>query len=51
MQCSISECRQRAVRTVRIGFREKRNLCKRHYELFVSRDEAHPARFTRASEI
>lgn len=51
MRCSISECREEAIGTVRISFRETRNLCKRHYELFAAKDLPHKASFKRASDI
>ena len=51
MQCSISECKSKSVTTVKISFRETRNLCKRHYELYVSKDLKHPTEFTKASKI
>ena len=31
LQCSISECKHKALETVKISFRETRNLCKEHY--------------------
>ena len=49
MQCSISECRLEATRRVQISFRETRNLCERHYRLFMDRDRSHPVSFARAS--
>lgn len=50
MQCSISECKSKAVKTVGIGFREKRNLCKKHYALFMDKDVKHASNFIRASD-
>ncbi|WP_299291886.1 hypothetical protein [Nitrosopumilus sp.] len=51
MQCSISECKLQSIKTVKISFRETRNLCKKHYELFISKNETHPTKFTKASQI
>ena len=51
MQCSITECKERSVKIVRIGFKEKRRLCKKHYLLFQNRKEDHVPKFTKASEI
>ena len=49
MQCSISECKQKAIETVQISFRETRNLCKGHYELFRNKDRKHIPKFSKAS--
>lgn len=51
LQCSISECKQRAVETVKISFRETRNLCKEHYKLFKNKDIKHIANFSKASKF
>jgi len=51
MQCSISECKSKGVQTVKIGFKEKRNLCKYHYELFKNKDKIHAPIFNKASKI
>ncbi|RNJ76487.1 MAG: hypothetical protein EB829_00700 [Nitrosopumilus sp. H8] len=51
MQCSISECRRKAARTIQIGFRETRNLCAEHLRLFEGRDAEHPVEIARASDI
>ncbi|MCV0401865.1 MAG: hypothetical protein K5777_07820 [Nitrosopumilus sp.] len=50
MQCSISECKQKAIETVKISFRETRNLCDEHYKLFKNKDKKHHPRFSKASE-
>ena len=51
MKCSISECKEKSIKTVYIGFKEKRHLCKKHYLLFQNRKEEHVPKFTKASEI
>lgn len=51
MQCSISECKMRAVETVKIGFKEKRNLCEAHYKLFINKESVYKPSFTRAIEF
>lgn len=51
MQCSISECKMKSVQSVSIGFKEKRNLCKYHYRLFINKNDKHEPRFTKASEF
>ena len=51
MQCSISECKLKAIKTVKISFRETRNLCKNHYKLFNNKDEKYISKFTRASKF
>ena len=51
MQCSISECKLKAIETVKISFRETRNLCKEHYELFKNKDKKHITNFTKASKF
>lgn len=49
MQCSISECKQKAIHIVSISFKETRNLCHVHYNLFKNKDDKHLANFTKAS--
>ena len=51
MQCSISECKSKAGKTVKISFRETRNLCKDHYKLLKNKDKKHHPNFTKASEF
>ena len=51
MQCSISECKQQAIQTVKISFKENRKLCKNHYKLFKNKDEKHMPSFSKASKI
>lgn len=51
MQCSISECKSKAIQTVSISFKETRNLCKYHYNLFKNKDQEHKPQFTKASKI
>ena len=50
LQCSISECKLSAEKTVKISFRETRNLCKKHYQIFVNKNKEHKVNFTKASE-
>ena len=50
LQCSISECKLVAEETVKISFRETRNLCKKHYQIFINKNKEHPVNFTKASE-
>ncbi len=50
MQCSISECKSEAVKTVKISIKESRNLCKKHYALFKDKDVKHASNFIRASK-
>jgi hypothetical protein len=47
LQCSISECKQKAVETVKISFRET----KEHYKLFKNKDRKHIANFSKASKF
>jgi len=51
MQCSISECKSRAIQIVRIGFKEKRNLCRTHYDLFKNKDQVYSPNFSKASNF
>ncbi|EIJ65582.1 hypothetical protein BD31_I1661 [Candidatus Nitrosopumilus salaria BD31] len=51
MKCSISECKEKAAETVKISFRETRNLCMNHYKLFKNKDEKHLPSFSKASKI
>jgi len=49
LQCSISECKLKAIETVKISFRETRNLCKEHYKLFKNKDKKHLPNFSKAT--
>jgi len=51
LQCSISECKHRALETVKISFRETRNLCKEHYNLFKNKDAKYGVNFSKASKF
>ena len=51
MKCSISECKKDATKTVEISFRESRNLCKNHYELFKNKDRKYLANFIKAKKL
>ena len=51
MQCSISECKEKAIQSVKISFKETRNLCKNHYRLFKNKGEKHTATFSKASKF
>ena len=35
LQCSISECKQKSIQTVKISFKENRNLCKKHLTYYL----------------
>jgi len=51
LQCSISECKIKATQSVKIGFKETRNLCEYHYNLFRNKDKKHIPNFSKASEF
>jgi hypothetical protein len=51
LQCSISECKLKAIQIVSIGFKEKRNLCRHHYDLFKNKDQVHAPSFSNASKL
>jgi len=51
MQCSISECKSTAAQIVKIGFKEKRNLCQYHFELFKNKDTEYAPNFSKASKL
>ena len=51
MQCSISECKEKAIETVQISFKETRNLCKVHFRLFKNKDKKHNPIFSKASDF
>jgi len=51
MQCSISECKEKAIETVQISFKETRNLCKEHVRLFKNKDKKHNPTFSKASDF
>ena len=51
LQCSISECKSKSVETVKISFRETRNLCREHLKSFSNKDKEYFPRFTKASKI
>ena len=51
LQCSISECKRKALETVKISFRETRNLCKEHHKLFKNKDRKYNANFLKASDF
>jgi hypothetical protein len=51
LQCSISECKEKAIQTVKISFKETRNLCKNHHNLFKNKDEKHIPTFSKASKF
>jgi hypothetical protein len=51
LQCSISECKLTAIQTVKIGFKETRNLCDHHYSLYKNKDEKHTPNFNKASKL
>lgn len=51
VQCSISECKMKAIQSIKIGFKEKRNLCKYHYELFINKEKKYKLIFIKASDF
>ena len=51
LQCSISECKEKAIQTVKISFKENRNLCKHHFKLFKNKDEKYMPTFSKASKF
>jgi hypothetical protein len=51
MQCSISECKSKAIQTVQISFKEKRNLCQEHLNIFKNKDMKHFPKFSKASDF
>ncbi len=51
LQCSISECKLKATETVKISFRETRNLCKDHLRLFKNKDKEYFPSFIKASKF
>ena len=51
LKCSISECKTIANKSVKIGFKETRNLCEYHYNLFKNKEEKHAPNFSKASKF
>ncbi len=51
MKCSISECKAKAIQTVTISFRETRNLCQYHYNLFKNKESKHEIDYQKASKL
>lgn len=51
LKCSISECKSKANQSVKIGFKETRNLCEYHYKLFMNKEEKHSASFSKATKF
>lgn len=51
MKCSISRCKSKAIQTISINFRERRNLCQYHYNLFQNREKDYKLTFERASNL
>jgi hypothetical protein len=51
LQCSISECKEKAIHTVKISFKENRNLCKKHFKIFLNKDEKYAPTFSKASKF
>ena len=41
----------KAIETVKISFRETRNLCKEHYKLFKNKDKKHIPNFSKATRF
>ena len=51
MQCSISECKEKAIQSVKISFKETRNLCENHHKLFKNKDKKYAPNFSKASKF
>lgn len=51
MQCSISECKSNAIKTIKISFRETRNLCDKHYKLYKNKDKKYIPNFIKAKNV
>ena len=51
MKCSISECKKIASESIKIGFKERRNLCKYHYKLFINKEKEYKVSFSKASHL
>ena len=51
VQCSISECKIKAIQSVNIGFKEKRNLCENHYMIFINKEKKYSTKFVKASKL
>jgi hypothetical protein len=51
LKCSISECSVEAIQTVKIGFKETRNLCKYHYNLLINKKVKYMPDFKKASKF
>jgi hypothetical protein len=51
LKCSISECKIKAIQTVKIGFKETRNLCEYHYDLLKNKEEKYAPNFKKASKF
>ena len=51
LQCSISECKEKAIQTVKISFKETRNLCRNHHKLFLNKNEKYTPTFSKASKF
>jgi len=51
LKCSISECKTTAEKSVKIGFKETRNLCEYHYNLFKNKEEKYTPSFNKASKF
>lgn len=49
-KCSILKCPERSVITVSIGI-EKRNLCQKHYDQSVRKNQKYPVIFEKAKKI
>jgi len=51
LKSSISECKIKAKQSVKIGFKETRNLCEYHYNLFKNKEKKHAPIFSKASKF
>ena len=51
VQCSISECKETSVKTIRVGSQETRRLCRKHYQTYLGKNISHTPVFQRASDM
>ncbi|MBT3407144.1 hypothetical protein HN415_00515, partial [Candidatus Woesearchaeota archaeon] len=47
----ISECKEKAIQTVKISFKENRKLCKKHFKIFQNKDKKYLPSFSKASKV
>lgn len=51
MKCSISECHQKAIQTVKVGRNETRLLCHKHLLIYMDQGTHHTPVFYKASNM